>query len=156
MKNFPIIIETSLVAQTLDVLREAGVHNSEGIVLWLGRRVGNCVSVAEPYVPAHEADYDYFHIPGHAMSDLLSHLGNTRTLIAAQVHSHPKRAFHSPADDAWAVVRHEGALSLVVPCFARDIMANNFLDHIATFRLSCENIWEELPAEAYTHWIQIV
>ena len=155
MKNFPIIIESSLVARTLESLRKAGERNSEGIVLWLGRRGGDGVSVAEPYVPVHEADYDYFHIPGQAMSDLLAHLGNTRTFIAAQVHSHPKTAFHSVPDGKWAIVRHEGALSLVVPYFARKTTASNFLDHIAAFQLSRENIWEELSAVDLTRWIQI-
>jgi len=36
-------------------------------------------------------------------------------MVAAQVHSHPDEAFHSKGDDEWAIVRHEGALSIVVP-----------------------------------------
>lgn len=155
MNHFPIHIESSLVVQTLDILREAGERNSESIVLWLGRHTGSNISVAERYVPAHEADYDYFRIPGHAMSELLSHLGNTRTLIAAQVHSHPRKAFHSIPDDKWAVVRHEGALSLVVPYFARKTTTGNFVDRIAAFRLSRQNIWEELSPEDRARSIKV-
>lgn len=155
MNNSRIVIKSSLIAQTLDLLRKAGERNSESIVLWLSRRVGDGVSVAEAYVPAHEADRDYFHIPSHAMSDLLSYLGNTRTFIAAQIHSHPEEAFHSPADNEWAIVRHEGALSLVVPYFARETNVGNFLVSIAAFRLSQGNIWEELGEEDREWLVQI-
>jgi hypothetical protein len=95
-------------------------------------------------MPEQEAAHDYFRIPPKAMSALLRHLGETKTLIAAQIHSHPEEAFHSCADDTWAIVRHEGALSLVVPYFAKHTSAQNFHDEVAAFRLSASNIWEEL------------
>jgi hypothetical protein len=38
--------------------------------------------------------------------------------IRAQVHTHPREAFHSSTDDAWPIVHLEGFLSLVIPEFA--------------------------------------
>jgi len=155
MKYFPIVITPFLVTETLDLLRKAGERHLESVVLWLGRRTEDRISVTEPYVPAHTADCDYFRIPSHAISDLLSHLTTTGTFVAAQVHTHPKEAFHSRPDDKWAIVRHEGALSLVVPYFARKTEANNFLDRIAAFRLNSGNIWEELSPQDRESLIQI-
>jgi hypothetical protein len=39
--------------------------------------------------------------------------------VRVQVHTHPGRAFHSPTDDDFPIVRTEGFLSLVIPRFAQ-------------------------------------
>jgi hypothetical protein len=75
------------------------------------------------------------------MTALMAHLRARKLGLAAQVHSHPGRAFHSEADDAWASVRHEGALSVVVPNFAAGVNVGNFLQSVATFRLSPDDRW---------------
>lgn len=147
MKNNLITVPVRMARKTLDILRKSGTRGVEGVTLWLARRTDTEIAVAEVYTPEHEADSDYFHIPRHAMSALLRHLGETETFIAAQVHSHPCEAFHSLADDKWAIVRHEGALSLVVPDFAVHTLNHNFIDEVAAFRLAHNNIWREL-AEA--------
>lgn len=145
-----------IVEETLTALREAGTRDSEAVLLWLGRAAADTIQVLEAYRPEQEADHDYFRIPPKAMSDLLIHLGETGTFVAAQVHSHPKEAFHSWADDKWAIVRHQSALSLVVPFFATDTIPSNYLDKIAAFELSAKNRWEELSARQRSTLIQIV
>lgn len=151
-----ICVPIRIVEETLTVLREAGTRDSEAVLLWLGRSELDTIQVLEGYMPEQEADHDYFRIPPKAMSDLLTHLGQTRTFVAAQVHSHPEEAFHSCADDKWAIVRHESALSLVVPFFAADTTPLNYLDKIAAFELSTKNRWEELSATHRSTLIQIL
>lgn len=133
-----------LVHETLELLREAGSRPAEGIVLWLGRRRDDIIRVEKPYVPIHESDRDYFRIPPEGMAALLRTLGDEGLFVAAQVHSHPGAAFHSEADDRWAIVRHVGALSVVVPHFARTTTAATFLTDAAIFRLSAANRWTEV------------
>src|SRR5207248_177796 len=58
-------------------------------------------------------------IPGEAMHRVGTLLEERKEVIGAQVHSHPRRAYHSDADDALAVATKRGALSLVVPYFAK-------------------------------------
>lgn len=140
-----IIVPRSIVETTLEALRRAGrERDSEAVLLWLGRAAQDDISVVEAYMPEQEAAHDYFRIPPKAMSALLRHLGDTKTLIASQIHSHPKEAFHSDADDRWAIVRHEGAFSLVVPYFAKHTSVQNFHDEVAAFRLSASNEWREM------------
>jgi hypothetical protein len=155
MNSSSLLIPTGLVDDTLAFLRRAGDRKSEGVVLWLGRREPRGIAVTEAYVPEQEAACDYFRMPPSAMAALLKHLGNTGTFIAAQVHSHPQEAFHSEADDTWAIVRHLGALSLVVPYFARDTASDNFVRQVAAFRLSASNIWQELDAADRERTIEI-
>jgi proteasome lid subunit RPN8/RPN11 len=155
LKNSPLLVPTAVVAETLAFLRRAGDRESEAVVLWLGRKEPRGISVTEAYVPAQEAACDYFRIPPAAMAALLTHLGDSGMFVAGQVHSHPREGFHSEADDTWAIVRHLGALSLVVPSFARDTVPANFVRQIAAFRLDATNIWQELEAADRERSIEI-
>jgi hypothetical protein len=135
-----------LIDETLEALRDAGCRGKERVVFWLAPRpLIERPTIAEVYVPLQEAAEDYFHIPSEAMTALMAHLRSRRLALLAQVHSHPGRAFHSRADDLWAVVRHEGGLSIVVPAFASGISATNFTAKSAVFRLSREDRWLEVP-----------
>lgn len=147
-------IPLSVIAQTLDALQESGRLDHEGIVLWLGRRSGDDVEVIEAYHPIHQARADQFYIPPEGMRALREKLRASRLFVAAQVHSHPNRAFHSEADDRWAIVRHIGALSLVLPRFGLQTTQPAFLDDAKVFRLSEDNNWQEVPnAEVMRAWL---
>jgi proteasome lid subunit RPN8/RPN11 len=150
-----VVVPALVVTQTLRELRRAGADNRERVVLWLGAWSGNSVNVSEAFVPLQEADEDYFWIPPRGMSELLSHLRQNRLMTAAQVHSHPEHAFHSEADDRWAIVRHEGALSLVVPFFGLNTTEENFIEAAAVFQLSKSNRWLEVPTKSVHRPYQI-
>jgi hypothetical protein len=137
---------TKHVATTLGHLREAGVRRQECVVLWLGRPSERGVEVVEVYRPQQRAAMDMFHIPPAGMAALHTTLRRDRVMVAAQVHSHPQEAFHSLADDQWAIVRHVGALSLVVPDFAAHTQVDTFLKHTKVFRFSPSAQWCEVPA----------
>lgn len=145
-----------VVATTLMHLREAGSRECECVVLWLGRRRHDGLIVERAYRPLHQARVDEFHIPSQGMAALHLELRRNRLMVAAQVHSHPHEAFHSLADDRWAVVRHEGALSLVVPHFAGRTRVDNFLEQAKVFRFSSKAEWLEVPrAEAERKCLRI-
>lgn len=135
---------TTVLATTLDHLREAGTRGCECIVLWLGRPANGTIQVEEAYVPPHDAREDMFHIPPTSMDALYTYLRKRRLMVAAQVHSHPHEAFHSLADDRWAIIRHEGALSLVLPDFAAHTTPLNFRDEAKVFRFSDTAEWDEV------------
>jgi proteasome lid subunit RPN8/RPN11 len=140
--NKLVTITPLLVEQTILALQASGRRRQEGVVLWLGHRSEKYDNIVEVFEPMHRADVDYFHIPPQGMNQLLQHLGTTGTAIVAQVHSHPGRAFHSRADDEWAIVRHVGALSIVLPQFASSVTLENFKELGAFFRLSAANVWQ--------------
>ncbi|CCF97127.1 MULTISPECIES: Mov34/MPN/PAD-1 family protein [Ralstonia solanacearum species complex] len=145
--NSTIFISRSGVAQTLQVLQTSGQRHHEGIAFWLGRRAGKRIDIVEVYEPAHRADADYFHIPPQSMQALQLELRTKRLMIAAQVHSHPRDAFHSRADDTWAVIRHVGAVSIVLPNFAAKTSTDSFFKDAAIFQLNAANRWLQLPED---------
>ena len=136
-----LLISPALVEQTISVLQDGGKEQCETVVFWLGK--GSTVD--EVYRPQQRVSIDYFHLPSESMRALMNYLKRDRRRILAQVHSHPGDAFHSKADDSWAVIRHEGALSLVLPKFARATMLHNFYEQTATFSLSPDDKWLQIP-----------
>lgn len=137
-------VPTRVVAATLADLQAAGRDGSECVVLWLGARGPKTIDVVEMYRPEQIAAEDFFTIPRASIAALLGTLGPRNLMVAAQVHSHPHEAFHSLADDRWAIVRHVGALSIVLPDFALKTTAKSFFEDAAVFALSEANIWTEV------------
>lgn len=141
----PLQCTNSAISQTLDFLQEAGRSRQECVVLWLGRRRGTHIEVCEVLYPLQNAHADMFHLPPASMNKIMEYLRQNRIMIAAQVHSHPKQAFHSPADDMWAIIRHVGAVSIVLPDFALHTTLATFFHDAAFFNLSPENRWIKAP-----------
>lgn len=139
-----------MVKDTLAVLRAAGKRSRECGVLWLGTRKGDRVRIKEAYRPEQYTESRMFYYPPSSMAALRQKLVQERYMIGAQVHSHPREAYHSLADDGGAIVGHRGALSLVVPDFGLRTQLTSFLVDTKVYRLSGENRWIEV-AEAELH-----
>ena len=151
-----ITIHENQISETLRELQSAGRQHCERVVLWLGVRSGEEIEIREVFVPEQYAERDFFRIPREAMLALMKHLRKTRYLIAAQVHSHPTLAFHSMADDRWAIVRHEGALSLVLPHFGLNTSEHAFVKDAAVFRLSPANEWVKILPNAVSDFYLVI
>jgi len=139
-----VIVRKGDITNTLLSLQQAGRQRKERVLLWLAHPQCQGLVVSEVYMPQQQASRDFFRIPRTGISSLLNHLRETSLIVAAQVHAHPEAAFHSVADDTWAIVRHVGALSLVLPDFALRTSAASFRKDAAVFRLSNANIWEQV------------
>lgn len=148
-------VSHAFVAQSILELQKAGNIESERVLLWLGKRKAHDVRVTEIFVPLQVANYDFFSIPPSSMRALLQHLREKELMVAAQMHSHPEEAFHSQADDRWAIVRHEGALSIVLPYFARTSSVENFLETSATFALSAQNEWRRVSSARLANHLRV-
>lgn len=137
-------ISSSLLADSLAALREGGRLGEERVLLWLALPQADVADVRELLVPEQEAASDYFAIPGSAIARLCRHLDQTGYFVPCQVHSHPAEAFHSAADDRWALVRHVGGLSLVVPHFALRTEPSTFIRDTAAFELDATDRWRRV------------
>jgi proteasome lid subunit RPN8/RPN11 len=144
-----------VIEQTLSVLRAGGARDCEALVLWLARRTPGVIDVVEAYEPPYKASVDYFRIHPNGMRSIMSRLRTDRLHICAQVHSHPGKAFHSTADDRWAIVRHQGALSLVVPDFAATTSTDSFLNKIAAYALSPADQWLAVPRHELGRYLEV-
>jgi hypothetical protein len=137
-----IVLPATLLRQTIDILRRGGQRQEERIALWLSTAAQRSPApIVDVYEPAQIASIDYFRLPPESMRALMDHLRSTRRRIVAQIHTHPGRAFHSDVDAEWAIVRHVGALSLVLPRFAATTTPETFLDDVMTYAYTAEGEW---------------
>lgn len=144
----PILVKKVIIDKTLSVLQEAGARRIERVLLWLVPLKGNSTEVSEIFIPLQVAKMDYFHIPREGVALTLRHLKEKKLKAVAQVHSHPKEAFHSDADDRWAIINHVGAMSLVLPYFALHTSPQTFVQHAVVFEMSIAKKWEEVFPQA--------
>ena len=153
MNTTPVEISSAQIAKTIELLREAG--RQECILLWLGRRGQGLQRIIDVYKPLQEADRDYFEIPRQGMALLMERLRTQGLYVVSQVHTHPELAFHSRADDKWAIVRHAGALSIVLPFFAESTTVEKFLQEAAVFQLDSHNRWNEVVSDGVRDQLRI-
>jgi len=150
-----VIVSRAQITETLEHLKAAGRRRSECVVLWLGRRIEEGIVVEKVWCPPHRAGRAFFEFSEAAMVVMFAELRKSGQMIAAQVHSHPLEAFHSAADDHWAIVRHEGALSLVIPYFARHTVTDSFFADMAAFVLTSDDAWTEIEPEKLENHLTI-
>lgn len=148
-----VTVSETVVDTTLRLLQ--GFVDRECVVLWLGRRTAVGVEVLNAWRPPQVTESHMFYIPPAAMEELHDRLRRGRLMVAAQVHTHPEEAFHSAADDRWAIVRHQSALSLVLPYFASRVSSQTFFEHTKVFRLSADDTWLEVPQLEVGSWLQV-
>jgi hypothetical protein len=113
------VVGRQVVTDTLTFFRQKGLEGDEAVALWPGRIVGDRCLISAPLVPAQEAGPLFYRIPDEEVFRILEHVSERGLVIPMQVHSHPRRAFHSWADDERAFVQHENGISIVVPNFGQ-------------------------------------
>ncbi|HLY61030.1 MAG TPA: Mov34/MPN/PAD-1 family protein [Terriglobia bacterium] len=150
-----ISIDAAVIEATLKVLQHFGAHDCEGLVLWIGEITQDRARVTQAIVPDQrpikdEKGVGYF-VDGETLFELNRKLAASGLRLIAQVHSHPSEAYHSKADDRYAIITADGGLSLVVPNFGR-APANPAT--WAVYRL-INGLWHELGAEEATSLLTV-
>lgn len=137
-----------IVDQTVRFMQNQGRQLCEGVVLWAveskaPRRVVEAIIPDQEPVPANQGACVVLPLP---FRERLTREMYARGMqVVAQVHSHPGDAFHSETDDRYPVIHHRGAISIVVPHFARYGLN---LANAAVFVLEAWPHWKELDLQA--------
>lgn len=120
-----ISISPKAIETMLETMREFGSHGWEVLVLWLGEvnELEGKARVVNVFVPkqkpiSSEDGIGYF-VDSQALFHLNRTLSESGLRLIAQVHSHPHEAYHSEADDRYAIITEDGGLSIVVPEFGK-------------------------------------
>jgi hypothetical protein len=116
-------VPRGVIDDTLQTMRKFGAKGCEVLILWLGQidSLNGTANVRLAFVPNQkpiksEDGVGYF-IASDTLFQLNKALSETGLRLIAQVHSHPSEAYHSEADDRYAIVTADGGFSLVVPDF---------------------------------------
>lgn len=149
-------VPEKLVRQTEDDLRRAGAEGYELFVLWTGTQAGEVFTVRNSHVPK-QTSYRLetglcVRVGGDELHRLNVWLYEAAQMLAVQIHTHPREAYHSDTDDAYPMVTEVGGLSIVLPDFAQ----GGFVDPgVALYRLSPEG-WDRLSAPAAASLVQVI
>ena len=94
--------------------------DSEGVVYWFGLEFGDKSVVTTLVVPDADTTYGCIATTPEANAEALGVIVGTPLVLIGQAHSHPGNGVrHSPFDDRETFARFEGAISVVVPYYAR-------------------------------------
>jgi hypothetical protein len=140
-----VFIPLECVKGAYQHMRKMGEQGFEGVALFAGKESGESFIVTTTLVPQQTAlSIEYgllYSVSGEELHRLNVFLYENELSLIAQIHSHPKEAFHSDTDDASPIVTTVGGISIVVPDFASGAID---VRQWAVYRLSVENEWKEL------------
>jgi hypothetical protein len=116
-----LIIPELIHLETLEHLRVAGKRRMEQSAFFGGMISSEGIGiVTSMYLPETEGDWGYVEIADPIVLERLAQTVRRRDeFLLAQIHSHPKLAFHSHTDDEGAICGDEGFISIVVPHYAK-------------------------------------
>ena len=139
------VIPMGVLSETIEFLQQVGERGFEGFVLWAGERVDpgtfRFLSCLVPRQSAMVTERGLLvTVDGEALFEVNKVVHERNQILAAQVHSHPTAAYHSETDDTYPLVTLVGALSIVLPDFAR--RAPEDIESWAWYRLSGRAKWE--------------
>lgn len=133
------LIPSEVIEDTTGFLRQAGSDGVEGCALWAGRLTSRDTFVCtRVLVPRQRATSVSVYVDEQALREISNELAAEGEVLGVQVHSHPGEAFHTTTDEDENILTKIGALSVVVPDFARNPIAP---ETCAVFRLEADGTW---------------
>jgi hypothetical protein len=138
-------VPNTVLHPTLEFLHARGASELEGFVVWGGRVIDDTTfRFTSCYVPeqtGHRTAHGLLvTVDGAALFRMNRAFYEREEVAAGQVHTHPTDAYHSDTDDNYPLVTVRGALSLVIPDFARH--GRSSIDRWAWYRLVSHGVWE--------------
>ncbi|MBN8675446.1 MAG: Mov34/MPN/PAD-1 family protein [Chitinophagales bacterium] len=137
-------------------LREAGEAGAECVALWAGVINNSVFEIKNTIIPAQTA-YNIemgllYSVDGDELHRINMWLYQNGMTLVAQIHSHPREAYHSETDDRYPIMAVVGGLSIVIPDFAfRPFSIKDW----AVYRLLPQRGWIKLSEQEVFTLIQI-
>jgi len=135
---------------------QRGLEGCEGTALWVGHPSESGVLITRLFIPEQIATksrwgvaVDLTEKAHYTLTDNL-HDGER---FYVRIHSHPREAYHSARDDENPILTHQGALSIVVPDFAKRRIV---LEECAIYRLVHGRGWLPLAREMLPRLFQVI
>ncbi|MBN9483101.1 MAG: hypothetical protein BGO70_01230 [Bacteroidetes bacterium 43-93] len=151
-----VVLPKSCAKVAIDALFAAGRKHVEGVALFAGTVNDTTFTITRTIVPRQLAgDVEsglIYVVAGEELHRIGVELFDAGLQLLAQIHSHPREAYHSDTDDAYPIVTTMGGISIVVPNFARGGIN---LNEWAIYRLDSNNLWCEVLHPEKASLIQI-
>ena len=156
IRNVMHTVPQRVIDESRAFFQARGAEDYEGTALWMGRPKGPEVEILRLFVPEQIAETSVYgarvDLTPRAHYTLTDDLGDDERFYV-RIHAHPGEAYHSARDDQNPILTHEGALSVVVPYFARDPIE---LHRCAVYRYQRRAGWVPLDPEAIRSVFRVV
>ena len=141
-------VPDTILQDTLRRLRKIGYGYNEGIAYWVGILDKDVATItraifADNYTDFQNWTYHAF-VPLSVAFKIEEEIRSKNEILFAQIHTHPRDAFHSFVDDMHPISHRIGFVSIVVPNFARNVTS---LSECAVLEYLGEARWDELSAK---------
>lgn len=138
-------VPAAVLAESRELLALPGEEGLEAVVVWVGRRTtGELTEILLAHMPEQIAFRSELGVAvtvlDEAVSELIAALPEGM-FVPIRLHTHPGRAYHSSTDDENKLLSHVGAISIVVPDFARQPIE---LTRCSVNELGPDHRWREL------------
>ncbi len=138
-------------------LKGAGNKYFEAVALFAGTIEENHAIINKVIFPLQESSRSkhglMYTVRGDELHRINTWLYENKLKLIAQIHSHPREAYHSDTDNEFPIVSTVGSLSIVVPNFAQASI--NHLNW-AYYMLQSETKWQELNQADINQLIKII
>lgn len=143
-----IYFPKELVDDIYKKIRETGAEGYERLALCAGKKMGkefkiNHVLYPEQYLRKTLLGVS-FHVDGEELERIGDWLYENELSLIAQIHSHPDEAYHSEADNNYAIITKAGGISIVIPHFGT---SDSYFEGSAFYRLYPDTCWAKLSNE---------
>lgn len=142
-----VIITKNVITQTTSFLQQQGLKCYEGKVYWIGHKNKDILMIDRAAIPKQIPRRTILGVsitvPESANLEVARSLKNG-DYIAIKVHSHPGKAYMSDTDKANPSLKHGGAISIVVPNYARYGIDNLSSCSVSEYQ---NGRWRELTAK---------
>lgn len=139
-----LLIAEACYSGLVESLSSSQERRHEGVALLLGKLAGEAVIALACVQPKATTPAGSFDISAAEMARVIALATDLELELVAQVHTHPREAFHSQGDDEGARVRYDGYLSLVIPDYGAGLPR---LDGAALYEFSSRDGWIPLSVE---------
>lgn len=151
-----IYFPKELVEDVYQQIRETGVEGYERLALCAGQKKSKEFEVTHILYPKQHLRKTSlgvsFHVDGEELERIGDWLYQKDLSLIAQIHSHPDEAYHSEADDNYAIITKSGGVSIVIPHFGT---SDTCFEKSAFFRLHPQTGWTELSKQQINDLIKL-
>ena len=144
-----------ILNDTLSQLRKVGDEDKEGIAYWSGILDKNEAIITRAIFANNYPEFqneEYFaRISLDTAFKIGEEIHDKNEILFAQIHTHPREAFHSFVDDMYPISHRIGFVSIVIPNFAQNV---TLLSECTILEYFGKARWNELlPSEVANKFI---
>jgi proteasome lid subunit RPN8/RPN11 len=114
-----LVITDASIRAARDCIAIEITEGHEGVTYLLGQTNGDSTLVVAAIRPECQTTPSSFNVSSAAMARVVRKAANVGLEVVGQIHSHPRKAFHTAGDEDGARIAYDGYVSIVVPDYGR-------------------------------------